>query len=51
MINTWVIEAFTSFYMKRTAQIRKETPNRLGLSRSFASRRWFRDRSADDKEA
>jgi hypothetical protein len=51
MSNTEEDEAFTSFYMEKAEQIPGEYPRLPGLGGVFASRRWFRDRPADDKEA
>jgi hypothetical protein len=49
--NTELFEFFTRLNRTGAEQIRKENPNRPGLGGSLASRRWFRDRSTDDKEA
>jgi hypothetical protein len=49
--NTDFFGLFTRFRRNGAEQTRKENPNRAGLGRSLASRRWFRDRSTDDKEA
>jgi hypothetical protein len=49
--NTGFFELFTRLNRNGAEQTRKENPNKPSLGRSLASRRWFRDRSTDDKEA